>query len=133
MGLPSIHGGVLYFNKAAPDAKMFFETCENALLEYDDLGCKRMFRGGMTDEIIFSIAMARHEYRPLDYVEHPIVSFDLPSDTVLPCYYHTRNGQRQETYQRTRFPVIFNHVFFHEDRSREREYRRWIERICLNA
>merc|ERR1711976_966251 len=55
--IPSIHGGVLYFNKTHNNFIKFYDILKNTLDNYDDYNCKRSFRGGMTDEVIFSIAM----------------------------------------------------------------------------
>ena len=57
--IPSIHGGVLYFNKTHNNFIKFYDILKNTLDNYDNYNCKRSFRGGMTDEIIFSIAMAK--------------------------------------------------------------------------
>ena len=112
--VPSIHGGVLFFNKNHPGMNQFSNDCYEICERYDDYGCKRMFRGGMTDEVIFAIAMSKQGYLPLHYVEYPIVSFNVPSSTKLPFMYHTMTGMNAQTYQKTKLPIVFNHIFFHE-------------------
>ena len=53
--IPSIHGGVLYFNKKNKNFNRFYELCLDAMKNYDNYGCKKLFRGGMTDEVIFQL------------------------------------------------------------------------------
>lgn len=112
--IPSIHGGVLLFNKDHEKFDQFHKDCIDALDNYDEYGCLRNFREGMTDEVIFSIAMAKNELLPMHYTQYPIVSFNLPPDIQIPCYYHTRNGFMKNTYVKCSDPIIFNHIFFHE-------------------
>jgi hypothetical protein len=112
--IPSIHGGVLFFNMKHPDMEQFSNDCLEICENYDTYGCQRIFRGGMTDEVIFAIAMAKQDYLPLHYVEYPIVSFNLPPNISIPFNFHTRNGLDRATYEATQLPIIFNHIFFHE-------------------
>lgn len=112
--IPSIHGGVLYFNKNHTNFNEFYEYTKNALDNYDAYNCKRSFRGGMTDEVIFSIAMAKLNISPLHYQEYPIVSFNLPITIKLPCYIQSREGEDMQKHIPTKYPTIFNHLFFHE-------------------
>jgi len=112
--IPSIHGGVLYFNKKNQYFDTFYKYCIDALHNYDNYGCVRLFRGGMTDEVIFSIAMAKLNILPLHYINFPIVSFNLPNTINLPCYIHSREGENYNTHIKTNSPIIFNHLFFHE-------------------
>ena len=114
MKIPSIHGGVLCFNKTSDNYDNFRNDCFDALENYTEYGCLNNFRGGMTDEVIFSISMARNGIKPLDYLEYPVVSFNIPFSEPLPCYYHTRNGIRRDTWVKCESPIIFNHIFFHE-------------------
>ena len=112
--IPSIHGGVLYFNKSHKNFTTFYENTKNIMNNYDNYNCKRSFRGGMTDEVIFSIAMAKLDIKPLHYEKFPIVSFNLPLNIKLPAYVHSRNGEDLKKHTITKFPTIFNHLFFHE-------------------
>ena len=112
--IPSIHGGVLYFNKKHYQFDTFYKYCIDALNNYDNYGCVRLFRGGMTDEVIFSIAMAKLDILPLHYINYPIVSFNLPNTINIPCYIHSREGENYNTYIKINYPTIFNHLFFHE-------------------
>lgn len=132
--IPSIHGGVLCFNKSHEKYQKFKEDCFDALHHYTDYGCLNNFRGGMTDEVIFSIAMARNNITPLDYVEFPVVSFNLPISIELPCYFHTRNGIEPGTYKKCDSPIIFNHIFFHEGNNQTlyRWYKDFHKKIINN-
>jgi len=112
--IPSIHGGVLCFNKTHENYKKFRDDCFDALDNYTEYGCLTRFRGGMTDEVIFSIAMAKNNIKPLNYIKYPVVSFNLPFNIDLPCNFHTRNGRRRDSWVKCESPIIFNHIFFHE-------------------
>jgi hypothetical protein len=112
--VPSIHGGVLCFDMAHSGMKQFAADCIEICENYDEYGCHRLFRGGMTDEVIFAIAMAKQDYKPLHYVDYPIVSFNLPPSVPVPFNFHTRNGLDPNTYEPTKVPTVFNHIFFHE-------------------
>lgn len=112
--VPSIHGGVLFFDMTHPEMPSFADDCVEICENYDDYECQRMFRGGMTDEVIFAIAMAKKDYEALHYVQYPIVSFNLPPNIPIPFYGHTRNGLDSSTVEKTEKPTVFNHIFFHE-------------------
>ena len=112
--ISSIHGGVLYFNKTHKDFNIFYNYLKDALINYDNYGCKRQFRGGMTDEIIFSIAAAKLDILPLNYEKYPIVSFNLPISVELPAFIQSREGEDTKKHIITKYPTIFNHLFFHE-------------------
>lgn len=112
--IPSIHGGVLFFNKTKETFNQYYSDCIDVLKNYTNYRCLNNFRGGMTDEVIFSIAMAKQDLLPMDYVDYPVVSFNLPPSIEMPYYYHTRDGFRRETYKQCKEPIIFNHIFFHE-------------------
>ena len=112
--IPSIHGGVLYFNKTHKDFNIFYDYSKDALNNYDNYNCLRSFRGGMTDEVIFSIAMAKLDILPLNYEKYPIVSFNLPISIELPAFIQSREGEDTKKHIITKYPTIFNHLFFHE-------------------
>ena len=112
--IPSIHGGVLYFNKKNNYFNKFYEISKEIMCNYDKYGCMRAFRGGMTDEVIFSIAMAKLDILPLNYEKYPIVSFNLPIDIKLPAFIQSREGEDTKKHIITKYPTIFNHIFFHE-------------------
>ena len=117
--VPSIHGGVLFFNMTHEDMSSFADDCVEICTNYDDYGCHRLFRGGMTDEVIFAIAMAKKDYEALHYVEYPIVSFNLPPNIPIPFYGHTRNGLDVNSVEKTEKPTVFNHIFFHEGNNQQ--------------
>jgi len=119
--IPAIHGGLLCFNKGHENYKKFRDDCFDALDNYADYGCLTQFRGGMTDEVIFAIAMAKNNITPMDYVEYPVVSFNLPFEVGLPCHFHTINGLKRNTWVKCNKPIMFNHLFFHE-RNNQRLY-----------
>ena len=57
--------------------------------------------------------MAKLNINPLHYQEFPIVSFNLPINITLPAYFQTREGEDTRKYTKTKFPTIFNHIFFY--------------------
>jgi hypothetical protein len=74
---------------------------------YDEYGLLRNFRGGRVDEPIFAVAMALHNMRPLDFVEYPIITFNLPGDTTFPTTLQTVNNLNVNC----KAPIPFVHMF----------------------
>ena len=93
--VPHIHGGFLYFRKTAFE---FFEFCDMIAYRYDELGCKRMFRGGMCDEIIFALAHSHFNYSPIEFDDHPIMTFNYDEEIKLPSKLQTHNNKELKDY-----------------------------------
>lgn len=104
--VPHIHGGFLYFRKTSVD---FFEFCDKIAYRYDDLKCKRFYKGGMCDEIIFALAHSNFDYDPIEFDRYPIMTFNYGPDIDLPSRLQTHNNTILEDY------IPFIHVY---DRSR---------------
>jgi len=112
--VPHIHGGFLYFRNSASD---FFDSCDRLAYRYDELGCKRLFRGGMCDEIIFALAHAENNYLPIEFDEFPIMTFNYSTDIELPSKLQTHNNKELEDYipfihmcDRTNIKKIFKKI-----------------------
>jgi hypothetical protein len=58
--------------------------------------------------------MAKLDILPLNYEKYPIVSFNLPISIDLPAFIQSREGENTKKNIVTKYPTIFNHLFFHE-------------------
>ena len=92
LSIQAIHGGILYFDKNNKNISKFYKDCKFALDNYDKLGFLRNFRNGMTDEIIFSWAMAKNNLKAINYEEFPIISFNINANIVFPFFGHCRQS-----------------------------------------
>lgn len=100
--VPHVHGGFLYFRKNAFD---FFEFCDKIAYRYDELGCKRMFRGGMCDEILFALAHAELKCLPIEFDDFPIMTFNYDEKVKIPSKLQTHNNKELSDY------IPFVHMF----------------------
>lgn len=89
--IPHTHGGIFYINK---NNKLndFFNYCREVFYKYDEYGCKKFFRGGKVDEIIFAIAFSHFGYQPIEFTDHSIMTFNLPGEVILPTKLQTVNS-----------------------------------------
>jgi len=90
--VPHTHGGFFYLRKH-PFLKKFFDYCEDVFYRYDDYKCKRAFRGGKVDEIIFAIAHANFNLLPLAFDEYPVMSFNYAQNVEIPSKLQTEGNQ----------------------------------------
>ena len=109
--VPHVHGGFLYFRKSA---KYFFDYCNEIAYRYDELKCKRFYRGGMCDEIIFALAHSHFNYMPVEFDEKPIMTFNYNLMVDLPSKLQTHNNTTLDDYipfvhmyDRTNFIPLF--------------------------
>jgi hypothetical protein len=58
-GLPKFNGGIYYFKKN-PAASRVFETARGLIDRADELGFRTFRGGGLSDEALYSVAMALH-------------------------------------------------------------------------
>ncbi len=112
--IPVLHGGILFFNLKSKSIHKFYSDCKYALNKYDQLGFLRNFRNGMTDEVIFAWAMAKNNLKPINYLDCPIISFNINSNIVLPYLAHCRDGTYFNKLHKTRISCCFIHYFLHE-------------------
>lgn len=81
--IPSMHCGFSYIRKDDFSEK-FFQLVREIFLQYDSYGCKRFFRGGRTEEAIYSIAYAKLDILPIGYTEFPVMTFNYSGDQEIP-------------------------------------------------
>jgi hypothetical protein len=60
---------------------------------YDDYKCKRAFRGGKVDEIIFAIAHSHFNLLPIPFDEYPVMSFNYTQNVEIPSKLQTEGDQ----------------------------------------
>ena len=112
--VPHTHGGFLYFRKTATD---FFNFCNSVAYRYDELNCKRWYRGGMCDEIIFALSHAQFGIDPIEFDDKSIMTFNYTPDMTLPSKLQTHNGKLLNDYipfihmyDRTHMKAIFDNI-----------------------
>ena len=105
--VPHVHGGFFYIRKDDEFITAFFEYCREIFYLYDNYKCKRMFRGGKVDEIIFAIAHSNFNIWPIEFGEYPIITFNYSADIKLPSNLQTENGDLR--YMNDYIPFI--HMF----------------------
>jgi len=90
--VPHVHGGFFYLRKD-PFLNIFFNYCKEVFWKYDELGCKRWYQNGRVDEIIFAIAHASYNMRPIEFDDYPIITFNYTPDIQIPSKLQTENNQ----------------------------------------
>jgi len=105
--VPHVHGGFFYLRKD-PFLDTFFDYCKEVFYKYDDYNCKRMFRGGKVDEIIFAIAHAHFDMLPVDFSQFPIMTFNYTPDMEIPSKIQTEGGRIEEMKDYIPFVHMFD-------------------------
>jgi len=90
--IPHVHGGFFYLRKH-DFLELFFEQCEKIFYKYDEYKCKRAFRGGRVDEIIFAIAHSHFGMLPMPFDDYPIMSFNYSPNISVPSKLQTEGSQ----------------------------------------
>lgn len=119
--IPHTHGGLFYIkkNKSIED---FFSYSREVFYKYDEYKCKRFFRGGKVDEIIFAITFSKFGYKPIEFHEYPIMTFNLLGEVILPTKLQTVNG----SYKIMDSPISLVHMF---EKSEGINYQKLFKRI----
>ena len=107
--VPHVHGGFFYQRKD-PFLDIFFDCCKEVFYKYDDYDCKRMFRGGKVDEIIFAIAHAHFNMLPIDFSQFPIMTFNYEPNIEVPSKLQTEGGKYEEMNDYIPFVHMFDKV-----------------------
>lgn len=102
--VPHVHGGFFYL-KNNQFVKAFFEHCRCVFWKYDDYKCKRWFRGGKVDEIIFAISHSNFNINPINFDEFPIITFNYSKEKKIPSKFQTTMGVEMQNY------IPFIHMF----------------------
>jgi hypothetical protein len=74
---------------------------------YDTYGCKRAFRGGRVDEIVFALTHAMLTILPVAFDDVPAMTFNYTPDVSIPSKLQTEGGQNIEL----RDYIPFVHMF----------------------
>lgn len=93
--VPETHGGFFYIRKT-DFLPSFFSKCQEIFHKYDYYKCKPWYCGGKTDEIIFAIAFAYFNFKPINFDDYPIMTFALPSNISLPTKLLTEGNRIRE-------------------------------------
>lgn len=104
--VPHTHGGVFYIRNKEK-LKDYFNLCHEVYHKYDEYGLLQNFRGGRVDEPIFAVAMAISNMLPLDFIEYPIITFNLPGNTIFPTKLQTVNDLNIECKEFIPFVHMF--------------------------
>jgi len=64
--VPLFNAGVIYF-ECSPAASLIFDIAREWRLKYDELGCRRVLNGMISDEVCFAIAMAKTGNRAVEW------------------------------------------------------------------
>lgn len=105
--VPHVHGGFFYIKKS-PLLGKFFSLAKFFFYSYDDYGCKRFFRGGKVDEIIFALTHATMNTPPLEFDEQPIMTFNYSDDISIPSKLQTEGDQNIEMNDYIPFVHMFD-------------------------
>jgi hypothetical protein len=119
--VPHVHGGFFYLRKNDFIQK-FFDYCKQVFYKYDDYNCKRYFRGGKVDEIIFAITHSYFDLNPVAFDEYPIITFNYGPEVNIPSKLQTEGNQNVELndyipfihmfdkMEGTNFKILFNKI-----------------------
>lgn len=104
--VPHVHGGFFYLRKD-DFLTSFFDYCREVFYKYDDYKCKRFFRGGKVDEIIFAIAHSNFRMPPMEFDDVPAMTFNYGPEISVPSKLQTEGNQNIEL----RDYIPFVHMF----------------------
>lgn len=93
--VPHVHGGFFYLRRHGFLTE-FFDYCREVFHKYDEYKCKRYFRGGRVDEIIFAIAHAKFGMKPIEFDSIPGMTFNYTPDIEIPSRLQTEGNQNIE-------------------------------------
>ena len=105
--VPHVHGGFFYLRKNS-FSEVFFNYCRIVFYRYDEFKCKRAFRGGRVDEIIFAIAHAYYNLNPIPFDDVPAMTFNYGLDIEIPSKLQTEGGQNIEMNDYIPFVHMFD-------------------------
>jgi len=105
--VPHVHGGFFFLRKDK-FLEQFFGYCREVFYRYDDYRCKRMFRGGKVDEIIFAIAHAKFDMNPIPFDALPVMTFNYGPNIQVPSKLQTEGEQNIELYDYIPFVHMFD-------------------------
>lgn len=123
--VPHVHGGFFYIRKSE-FTNQFFEYSRVVFYKYDEYGCKKMFRGGKVDEIIFAITHSNFDMIPLEFDDIPVMTFNYNTSVRIPSKLQTEGNQNVELTDY----IPFVHMF---DKMEGSLYKSLYQRIMNNV
>lgn len=88
------HGGLFFFNKDFEnDFEKIFKYAEECFDLYDIFGMKRFYQNGKVDEPCFAYAFNKLNYKPINFSDFPIMTFNLLETDEIPTKKMTENIQ----------------------------------------
>lgn len=102
-----LHGGFFYLRKN-DFLQTFFDYCRDVFYKYDEYNCKRWFRGGKVDEIIFAVAHSYFDMKPLEFDEFPVMTFNYSPEIKIPSKLQTEGNQNIELNDYIPFVHMFD-------------------------
>ena len=130
--LSHTNGGMIYFKKS-DEMKIVSGVLKDVFKNYTKYGCRKQFKsGGMCSEILFSVAMAKMGYKPLDFYEYPIQTFSYLNNISVPNFTQTANFNKvviDKPYSFIHIPekreskiyrTIYRNLFGHDEPKKEK-------------
>lgn len=105
--VPHVHGGFFYLRKD-PFLNTFFEYSKEVFYKYDEYKCKRFFRGGKVDEIIFAITHSHFNMPPVEFDDIPVMTFNYTRNVQIPSKLQTEGNQNIELSDYIPFVHMFD-------------------------
>ena len=102
-----VHGGFFYLRRSDFTNK-FFTYCREVFFKYDQYKCKRAFRGGRVDEIIFAISHSHFDLAPIEFDDIPIMTFNYSKNIKIPSKLQTEGNQNEELSDYIPFVHMFD-------------------------
>lgn len=117
---PETHGGCTLVKRNHKDVDKFVELLLEAWYSYNELGFKRMFRGGKSQEIHYSYAFANLNYKVIEFGEHPVMTFNYPADIELPNKKQTVEDNKE----------LYDYIpFVHMFKKHRQDYLKLVKRL----
>ena len=107
--IPAIHCGFNYVRKGLVTDD-FFDRARDIFLNYDYFGLKRYFRGGRTEEGVFSLAYSETNADPIEYTGFPIMTFNYTKDEPIPSKIQILLDDNNARYEMEDY-IPFIHMF----------------------
>lgn len=90
------HGGMFFFNKDyEEDFDIILKYAEECFNKFDNFGMKQLYQGGKVDEPCFAYSFNKMGYKPLNFADHSIMTFNLTAADDIPTKKMTEHKQYQ--------------------------------------
>ena len=118
--IPHVHGGFFYF-KHDGFTDDFFRAARSMFWKYDEYKCRRAFRGGRVDEILFGLVHSHFNIVPIEFDRLAAMAFNYTPEISIPSKLQTEGGQNVELDEY----IPFVHMF---DKMNGRNYKALYEK-----